>query len=1006
MAFPTWIAPFADGWYPKISPDGRYLLCGAAHASVVDLTTHQIRMLSGAPQIISNGWLNPTQATVSADPTGTDKQWHLQRVDAPTFATLVEIGPSMNFNGAGANVWAGGNGTTIWTGDATGHEAVLYPQPGDPVPGYAATVDAHDGSVAGSVTVHTHPLLKVWKAGVLQRTIEPAYPPNRHLIGAGGYVGYGYYGPSWLNTPDNQNVQVNVTPDNQESPPLPFLHQNQVWLATTSDRGAYLRPLGVRDRAITIPLPAVEVSVVSLGDHFVVALQDDKGRLSVSQVPADTPLQPVAGPPVPPVVVIGRPAYCGWFTFNVPHPVLPGNCELFIDNAHPGDRFLTLPDGTRRAVYAAGANESDLGQLNAAIAAVKHYHLPVLAYWPRSLWPGPLPTGADWLGVEAYQHAGESEAAFTQQVHTQLGRHPHPCLLGQCYTSNTTLTSDLTHLPGLYSQWLKGTPSLKGIVTFSGPTRATGYQDHPEVHQAWTQLAAGIPSVPAADPTPPDPKPPEPPMPQTRTVGLLTWISKFITNENGGDDVGLVIANDRTDAAGVVQPQVVYAWQEMTLVPRGHGKVTINGVSGRFWAAENANTAKAMDPAYPITCKRPEANLNPDSWELFDLLDNGDGTASFKSQFGFYVCCEADGRIVCNRTAIGPYEKFVLLPPGSGVPQPPKPVEPGDPIPMVYAHPNTHFFQLGDGTPWRMKGVTGFKLAEIWRRGGDWRGFLNAYPGYNTVWTFDYTEGPNWVDEPWESLPVDQCVRFVQDVGNVGWRVAHCLLSSSNPARRQHALDLIAAFKSAALTNLFLRGANEPEVQHDGIYIETEFMHQALEQSGYPYCNGVYKQTDRHYGTWLETHTQRDGEWPRRSHDAMDIYHPPADAPPGNQLPHQMPIVLGEPAKYQDVGASVQDWKAYFGSGSFFGAGVVFHSQTGKFADLPTDQEKQLASAALMGLNAFPADAPAGAYSRIDDQTLRTYIVGTASVRIRPTTPTHPQAGWTSLDTDHILYTR
>jgi hypothetical protein len=62
---------------------------------------------------------------------------------------------------------------------------------------------------------------------------------------------------------------------------------------------------------------------------------------------------------------------------------------------------------------------------------------------------------------------------------------------------------------------------------------------------------------------------------------------------------------------------------------------------------------------------------------LFHYIDNGDGTVSLKSQFGFYVSCQPNGDMLCNRTAIGDYERFTLMPPGSTVPQPPTPIEPG-----------------------------------------------------------------------------------------------------------------------------------------------------------------------------------------------------------------------------------------------------------------------------------------------------------------------------------------
>jgi len=109
----------------------------------------------------------------------------------------------------------------------------------------------------------------------------------------------------------------------------------------------------------------------------------------------------------------------------------------------------------------------------------------------------------------------------------------------------------------------------------------------------------------------------------------------------------------------------------------------------------------------------------------------------------------------------------------------------------------------------------------------------------------------------------------------------------------------------------------------------------------------------------------------------------------------------------------VVDWKGYFGGCALFGAGAVFHSKTGKYCELPTPDERQMAASALMGLNAFPADATLGTYGRIDGDGLRTYkkmadsdFHGNVMVRIRPNKPEAPEPGWTPLDTDHVLYKR
>ena len=314
MAITRWDAPFA-GWTPRLSPDAKYCL---VDGRIVDVASKETVALPH--DFRSSGWLNPTQCVTYGDLSGTDKEWHAYRFDAPTFDTPVELGPSANFHGAGGNTWAGGTTRSIWSGDAAGHAKLI-------AAGYAATVDEL-GVVAYSIDVHTAPRLVVWKSGQIVRTIVPARAPNRFLVGAGGYVGYGYYGPAWLNTPSNVNTKVNVT--DAEGPPLAFRHAGAVWLATTNDEGVYLRPLGVTDRAILVSIPyhdpyggAVDCSVVSRGDVILVASCDAKGTLSLSSVPANTPLAPVrpVEPPRPPITIKAKAtiaSYVGSVAVNEP----------------------------------------------------------------------------------------------------------------------------------------------------------------------------------------------------------------------------------------------------------------------------------------------------------------------------------------------------------------------------------------------------------------------------------------------------------------------------------------------------------------------------------------------------------------------------------------------------------------------------------------------------------------------------------------------------------------
>jgi hypothetical protein len=321
-------------------------------------------------------------------------------------------------------------------------------------------------------------------------------------------------------------------------------------------------------------------------------------------------------------------------------------------------------------------------------------------------------------------------------------------------------------------------------------------------------------------------------------------------------------------------------------------------------------------------------------------------------------------------------------------------------------------FRLPDATPWVWKGVTAFQIMDRWSRGEDIQPFLDAYKGFNTLVVFLYTEPRVWGAQAWDAPPPSRVVDFVKFAASKGWRVELVLLTSSPvafPNRLTQARDTLAALTAARPTNLFIRLGNEPAEQNGpgNPTFDTHVLKDQADNSGFIYDSGFYEANG---STWfgapgrgyLSPHTTRDSEWPRRSHDCLDITHGASDAPQFGKK--AVPCVLGEPQKAGN--ATPSDYKAYCANGVQVGVGCSLHSETGKYAQLPTAAEAAVAKAALEGLNAFPGDTNRGPYRRIDGDGLRTYVVGNTLVRIRPNKPAAPEPGWTPLGTDGVLWRR
>lgn len=314
-----------------------------------------------------------------------------------------------------------------------------------------------------------------------------------------------------------------------------------------------------------------------------------------------------------------------------------------------------------------------------------------------------------------------------------------------------------------------------------------------------------------------------------------------------------------------------------------------------------------------------------------------------------------------------------------------------------------------NGQPWRWKGVTAFKLLEKFSKGEDIQPFLNFFKGYNVLRIFDYV---TWPGVGWEPAEIQKFLEFLSIVGKSGFYVELVLLTDDDPGRILPAIQRIGYLAAAKPVNLLLEIGNEPKTHKN---INTRALKPACDASGFLYSSGDYESSAAHFGHFLTHHSARDGEWPRKSHDAMEFYngggpHAPSDPP------HRIPIVLDEPGRPDEFGGDRKgDFKAYFASGSLFSAGVTFHYGKGRFGEIPTDPaEIELSQIALYALDAFPADAPNGGYRRIDEDeslptqgTLSTYIFGPYMVRIRPKSGTSaPESGWNPLGSDGILWKR
>ena len=335
----------------------------------------------------------------------------------------------------------------------------------------------------------------------------------------------------------------------------------------------------------------------------------------------------------------------------------------------------------------------------------------------------------------------------------------------------------------------------------------------------------------------------------------------------------------------------------------------------------------------------------------------------------------------------------------------PKPPQPIVTVPTL--HPDGRIFRTSENVPWRWKGVSAFALLDRFAKGQDLTPFLDAYRGFNILRVWPYVD---WSSNGWgypTPPTVDVIKSFLRHVAERGWLVELTLLTNDEPSMLEWAKTLIPQLAADPRpTNLLLEGGNEPTTHKN---IDTKALKPALDASGFVYASGNYEDSTKVFGEFGVAHTPRDSEWPRKAHDLMEYYNGGGPHAPSDPA-HRFPWSGDEPAKTQDVAPPAapltkrDDWLAYFGTAALLGCGATFHSETGKYASVPTSDEASLIVAALEALDAFPADAPNGPYSRPVENSLRTYCVGNCMVRVRPTTTTPPSGGWKPTGSSSILY--
>lgn len=305
----TWNATQTiNGWWPRLSPDGRYVAYGDFPESwVTDLqtgATYDFRNPADLAGIdhscIAGQWITPTKLTIICDSTDLARDnTYRYEVDFSGATPGLPIRTSDNTGlVAGSQFVAKGGQWASWIANASMRLAKNNQ--------VVATGVGGAMDISGDQIVHacdTGNSSLCLRTGVtVTRTFAPKTPLFESTI-TDGYIVYGGYGGVRGITPSGTDINLRLSTSFSEGGGKAAGRRNgssaqvinvngSYWVATAAwgsgGNFIFLRPWGSMT-TIVIDAAAASLDIVPVGTNFVVAYNNDKGAITVITIPMSSP---------------------------------------------------------------------------------------------------------------------------------------------------------------------------------------------------------------------------------------------------------------------------------------------------------------------------------------------------------------------------------------------------------------------------------------------------------------------------------------------------------------------------------------------------------------------------------------------------------------------------------------------------------------------------------------------------------------------------------------------
>ncbi len=300
-AISTWNASSANGWWPNISPDGKYIAYGNwGDSFITDLESKKTWNFKNPPDLtaahecIGGGWIKPN--TVS---------FVCQFGKGTTFYRYeVVVGEWVPKRMPDNPVLVASNAAAVkdghWVSIATGRDMVIDNELiEDSAGGGSPTID---GDTVVTACADNNDIC-IWKDNALSDELA-AETPVRTLDSNDNYIAYtGYDSTVYGRDPSGATKNLSaLSPANEFSVRLVSAN-GKMWVATstcgnnsTDNCSALIRPWGEKNSIVaSAKAPYSLGSIVYTNNNFVIAWSGDHGQLVVQTISADSPRYDLCG---------------------------------------------------------------------------------------------------------------------------------------------------------------------------------------------------------------------------------------------------------------------------------------------------------------------------------------------------------------------------------------------------------------------------------------------------------------------------------------------------------------------------------------------------------------------------------------------------------------------------------------------------------------------------------------------------------------------------------------